>query len=159
MRSGGLAPELRGQGVYSTILHTVEPSRRRGTPKSRATFRLEPDLLDALRALPNQTAFVETTLREALTRLCPVCRGTGQAAGVHLSVSNCKALPIGRLDRATAAQLKTLVRLGRQLLATDLELHASTGDPDLEFRLAREDQVLLSGRIPRGAQAPLRLTH
>jgi hypothetical protein len=128
-------------------------------PKQRMTFRVAPDLAQALRELPNQTAFVEQTLREALGRLCPLCHGTGEAPGVHLEVSNFKRLPVRRLDRAAAAQLKALVRLGRQLLATDLEIVASReGSSDLDFRLAREDEVLLAGRIPRGHQGP-ELTH
>ncbi len=127
------------------------------TLKQRATFRLEPDLAAALRQLPNQTAFVETALREALGRLCPLCHGTGQASGVHLQVSNFKGLAIRRLDRSTAAQLKALVHLGRQLLATQLKLEACE-EEGLAFELAREDQLLLSGEIPRGKRE-VRLTH
>lgn len=127
-------------------------------PKQRMTFRLERELAQALRQLPNQTAFVEDTLREALGRICPLCQGSGQASGVHLSVSNFKSLPKLRLDRSTAAQLKALVRLGRQLLATRLQLDPSEDDFGLDFRLAREDQLLLSGRITQGASG-VRLTH
>jgi hypothetical protein len=122
------------------------------------TFRLEPELAAALRQLPNQTAFVEGTLREAMGRLCPLCHGTGQATGVHLNVSNFKSLPMRRLDRSTAAQLKALVHLGRQLLATQLMLEPSDEDQGLTFRLAREDQLLLSGKIPRG-KPEVRLAH
>jgi hypothetical protein len=118
---------------------------------------LEPELAAALRQLPNQTAFVESVLREALGRLCPLCQGTGHASGVHLNVSNFKGLPIRRLDRSTAAQLKTLVHLGRQLLATQLKLEACE-EEGLAFELAREDQLLLSGEIPRGKRE-VRLTH
>jgi hypothetical protein len=126
--------------------------------KHRVTFRLTADLARALRDLPNQTAFVELALRDALGRLCPTCHGTGEAPGVHLSVSNLKGLPGHRLDRSTAAQLKALVRLGRQLLATELALEASSETADLGFRLAREDEVLLAGRLPLGG-APVKLTH
>ncbi len=129
-----------------------------GDTKQRMTFRVAPDLADALRELPNQTAFVEQTLRDALGRLCPLCHGTGEAPGVHLEVSDFKRLHVRRLDRAAAAQLKALVRLGRQLLATDLEIVASREDSDLDFRLAREDEVLLAGRIPRGHEGT-ELTH
>ena len=122
------------------------------------TFRLEPELAAALKQLPNQTAFVEAALREAMGRQCPLCHGTGQASGVHLNVSNFKSLPIRRLDRSTAAQLKALVHLGRQLLATQLMLEPSDEDQGLAFRLAREDQLLLSGKIPRG-KPEVRLTH
>ena len=144
---------LHSSRVYSTLLYAME---RHGT-KQRMTFRLSPELARGLRELPNQTAFVEQALRDGLGRLCPVCHGTGSASEVHLSVSNFKGLAVGRLDRASALQLQALVRLGRQLLATDLELEAAGGS-DLEFRLAREDEVLLAGRIPRGASGP-RLTH
>jgi hypothetical protein len=121
-----------------------------GHRKQRATFRLDADLLDALRQVPNQTAFVERALREALGRVCPLCEGTGEVPGVHLSVSNLKTLRTPRLDRSAASQLKALVRLGRQLMATELALEPSTDDEQLGFRLAREDQLLLTGRIPRG---------
>jgi hypothetical protein len=129
-----------------------------GITKQRMTFRMSGDLARALRDLPNQTAFVELALREALGRLCPMCHGTGEAPGVHLAISNFKRIPGHRLDRATAAQLKALVRLGRQLLATELALEPSTEGDDLGFRLAREDEVLLSGRIPFGGSA-VKLTH
>jgi hypothetical protein len=115
------------------------------------TFRLPADLAGALRRLPNQTAVVERALRESLGRLCPLCQGSGEAPGVHLQVSNFKELPIGRIDRAEAAQLKALVRLGRALLATQLEIAPSReGAGELGFRLARDEELLLSGRIPRG---------
>jgi hypothetical protein len=122
------------------------------------TFRLPADVARALRDLPNQTTFVELALREALGRLCPMCHGTGEAPGVHLAISNFKGLPGHRLDRSTAAQLKALVRLGRQLLATELALEPTTEGEDLGFRLARADEVLLSGRIPFGGSA-VKLTH
>jgi hypothetical protein len=132
-------------------------SRKAGEPKTRMTFRVTSELAEALRQLPNQTAFVESVLQEALGRMCPLCHGSGEAPDVHLSVSNLKRLPGQRLDRASAAQLKALVRLGRELLATQLELETSREDSGLGFRLAREDRVLLAGRIPRGAE--LKLTH
>jgi hypothetical protein len=113
------------------------------------TFRLEPELAGSLRQLPNQTAFVEEVLREALGRLCPVCHGTGQATGVHLTVSDFKGRHLPRLDRSAARELRAVVRLGRQLLATELEIEAAE-DQDLGFRLAREDELLLKGSIPRG---------
>ena len=130
----------------------------RAKAKQRVTFRVDPELAGALRNLPNQTAFVERTLREALGRLCPVCAGSGEAPDVHLAVSNLKKLEGRRLERDTAAQLQALVRLGRQLLATNLELAATSPDGELEFRLARSNELLLTGRIPRG-QTDLSLTH
>lgn len=136
---------LRRGLAYSILLYAV-PSRS----KHRATFRLEPDLVQALRRLPNQTAFVETALREALGRLCPLCHGAGTVHEVHLAVSDLKNLPGRRLDRSAAEQLKALVRIGRDLLATALEIEASEEAAELDFRLEREDQILLVGRIPRG---------
>jgi len=128
--------------------------------KERMTFRLPPDLAVALRQVPNQTAFVERSLRASLGQICPLCHGTGEASGVHLTVSDLKSLPIG-LDRYAAAQLRALVRLGRALLATRLELEPAT-DSDLAFRLARDEELLLSGRIPYGqayGPAGLKLSH
>ena len=92
----------------------------RAKAKQRVTFRVDPELAGALRNLPNQTAFVERTLREALGRLCPVCAGSGEAP--------------------------------------DVQLAATSPDGELEFRLARSNELLLTGRIPRG-QTDLSLTH
>ena len=125
--------------------------------KRKMTFRVDPGLARALRQLPNQTAFVEAALRQALGQICPLCHGTGQTPDVHLAVTNLKNAR--RIDRVTAAQLRSLVRLGRALLATELEI--APGDPEdaeLDFKLAREDEVLLAGRLRRGARASS-LTH
>ena len=70
--------------------------------KTRVTFRVPAELADALRQLPNQTAFVEAALQDALGRLCPLCHGTGVAPEVHLAVSNFKEFPGLRLDRSSA---------------------------------------------------------
>src|SRR5258706_16217842 len=126
--------------------------------KQRVTFRIDPEIGNLLRQLPNQTAFVEQVLREALARICPLCAGTGEVRDVHLAVSNLKRHAVGPLDRVRAAQLKALGRLGRQLLATNLDLESSSDDGELEFRLAREDELLLTGRIPRGNR-DVTLTH
>ncbi len=133
--------------MYSKLLYMMA----KGANKQRVTYRLDPELAVALKQLPNQTAFVERTLREALSQVCPLCHGTGEASAVHLIVSNLKSCPVGRLDRAAAGRLRALVRLGRQLLATELALEATDGPSELAFRLAREDQTLLTGRIPCGA--------
>ena len=69
-----------------------------------------------------------------------------------MTVSDLKGLPGRRLDRAAASQLKALVRLGRELMATELELEATRGGEQLGFRLARQDELLLTGRIPRAAR-------
>ena len=126
--------------------------------KRKVTFRVDPSLADALRELPNQTAFVERVLREALGRTCPMCAGTGEVADVHLAVSDLKRLGVPRLDRTSAAQLKALVRLGRELLATELDLEPGRERDGLRFRLARENQTLLSGTLPRG-NSPSQLPH
>lgn len=141
---------MRKRRTYSKLLYM-------GEGKRRVTFRLSPDLASALRHQPNQTAFVEAALREALGRTCPLCHGTGETPGARLSVSNLKQLLNGRLDREAAAQLKALVRLGRELLATQLELQASA-DAGLGFRLARQDQLLLAGHIARG-HGEVKLSH
>ena len=142
--------------LYSMATSDARASRPR--TRTRVTYRVGGDLADALRQLPNQTAFVERTLREALAQVCPLCRGSGESASVHLTVSDLKDQPVTRLDRSTAAQLKALVRLGRQLLATQLELEASGEHSGLGFRLAREDQLLLAGIIP-GGEAEVALGH
>jgi hypothetical protein len=131
---------------------------RRNRTKQRVTFRIDSEIGAALRQLPNQSRFVEQVLREALARICPLCAGSGEVRDVHLAVSNLKTLAVGRLDRVSAAQLKALVRLGRQLLATNLELEPSRDDGELEFRLARANELLLTGRIPRG-HGDASLTH
>jgi hypothetical protein len=156
--AGGAAPSdarPQRQSAGRSTTGTDTGARRRAMlryrVRTRTTYRLPADLAEALRRLPNQTTFVERALREALGHVCPVCHGTGLTAGGALAVSDLKAERIGRLDRVTAAQLRSLVRLGRQLLATELAL-AAASDNELEFRLARDDQLLLSGRIARGRQ-------
>jgi hypothetical protein len=126
--------------------------------RTRVTFRLRRDLAANLRQLPNQTRFVEDALQEALGRLCPLCHGNGTAPDVHLAVSDLRKLQVRRLDRTEAAWLKTLVRLGRELLATQLDLEPTGDDAALGFRLARENHVLLAGSIPRGPGG-VRLAH
>ena len=146
---------MRYSQTYSILLYMASPIR------TRMTFRLGPDLAGALRQLPNQTAFVEGALRDALGRLCPLCHGTGEANAVHLTVSDFKVRPIPRLNRSAAVELKALVRLGRQLLATELELEPGGREGELDFRLAREDQLLLYGRIPgeKSGAAEIKLAH
>ena len=141
------------------MLYSMSPSAARPPrERTRVTYRVGSDLAEALRQLPNQTLFVERTLREALAHVCPLCHGSGDSPGVHLAVSNLKHQPMHRLDRASAVQLKALVRLGRQLLATQLDLEATGERGGLGFRLAREDQLLLAGIIPTG-ETELALGH
>jgi len=129
-------------------------------PKQKMTFRIDPELARTLREVPNQTAFVEEALREALGHICPTCHGTGRTATPHLLVSDLKGLRgRGRIDRQVASQLRSLVRVGRALLATQLEIAPDDGDgAELGFRLAREDEILLTGRLRRG-EAELIQTH
>jgi hypothetical protein len=169
--SGSIA-NLRSLCTYSKLLYVMignvaHPGPGRGggadararaaNRRTRVTFRIPDDLAHGLRELGNQTAFVERVLRDALGHLCPLCHGSGHAPGARLEVSDLKALRLGRLDRPSAAQLKTLVRLGRALLATELEL-AAEQQGALGFRLARHQEELLRGSIPRGTNE-LKLTH
>jgi len=136
-------------------LHAGRPDASplaRSARKERMTFRVPADLARSLRQLPNQTAFVERALRESLEQLCPLCHGTGHAVAGSLTVSDLKRDRLGRLDRQAAEQLRALVRLGRELLATELRLRAGAaeGSSELAFELARNRTLLLSGRICRG---------
>ena len=138
---------------------TERHPRRVSQTKQKVTFRVDPMLADALRELPNQTAFVERVLRDALGRTCPMCAGTGEVPDVHLAVSDLKRLGVPRLDRAAAAQLKALVRLGRELLATGLDLEPDGDAEHLSFRLTRANQTLLSGTLPRGTEPGPQIRH
>jgi hypothetical protein len=42
------------------------------------TFKADAELVEALRALPNRSAFIRQALRSALSETCPVCRGSGR---------------------------------------------------------------------------------
>jgi hypothetical protein len=100
----------------------------------RVTFRVPPELVSELRRLPNQTAFVEDAIREALARQCPLCRGKGRLLPPALRVPN------------FAGRLQQIVRLGRRISATELRLahHRRRG---WSFALARRDELLLEGTI------------
>jgi hypothetical protein len=113
----------------------------------RMTFRVEPELARSLRHLPNQTQFVERALKEALGQSCPLCGGCGRLVGGSLRVSDFRSAALPRLERNAAAQLRGLVRFGRRTLATALELEAQPEEGDLGFRIARDDETLLSGRL------------
>jgi hypothetical protein len=111
--------------------------------KTRVTFRVEADLADALRELPNQTRFVEDALRDALGRTCPVCRGDGRLPVRAIRVSNVRRQGIKRLNRDEAQQLQRVYRIGQELAATriDLRKHGRR----VEFSLRRDQQELLAG--------------
>lgn len=122
--------------------------------KTRMTFRIADDLATELRKLPNQTEFVEALLRDALGATCPLCQGSGRvptsANGVRLP--NWRAANLPRLDRETALQLKALVRLAKELAATNIALEALTEDEEdvLQFALERDATPLLRGRLIDG---------
>jgi hypothetical protein len=113
----------------------------------RVTFRLEPELARSLRDLPNQTRFVEQALKQALGELCPLCGGLGRLVGGTMRVSDFRSASLPRLERAAATQLKGLIRFGRRSLATELALEARAGEGELGFRIARDRETLLSGRL------------
>jgi hypothetical protein len=115
--------------------------------KTRVTFRVAEDLAETLRGLPNQTAFVEAALREALREKCPACGGTGRAAGHALRVSNLRRASLGVLERSAALQLKGVVALARHAAATDVLLERGSGDSGIGFAVTRGEQVLLRGTL------------
>jgi hypothetical protein len=115
--------------------------------KTRVTFRVAEDLAETLRGLPNQTAFVEAALREALREKCRACGGTGRAPGYGLRVSNLRSASLGVLQRAAALQLKGVVVLARHAAATDVLLERRRGDIDIAFAVKRGDEVLLRGSL------------
>jgi hypothetical protein len=41
------------------------------------TFKADPALAEALRAVPNRSLFIRTALLAALDSACPLCQGTG----------------------------------------------------------------------------------
>jgi hypothetical protein len=115
--------------------------------KTRVTFRVDSRLATALREVPNQTRFVEKALKDALGKTCPVCRGSGRLAVDSLHVSDFRSAALPKLERAAATLLKELVRFGKRMQATDLRLEAKRGDENLEFRIARDEEILLRGRL------------
>jgi hypothetical protein len=124
------------------------------TMKTRVTFRVAEDLAAALRALPNQTQFVEQALREALRDECPACGGTGRVALRHVRVSNFREQALPPLSREVALQLKSIVELGRRSAATNVELSRTRSG--MNFVLARGDEVLLRGTLAQsGSQLGL----
>jgi hypothetical protein len=115
--------------------------------KTRVTFRVAKDLARSLRDLPNQTAFVESALRAALGRTCPTCDGSGRTRWASVTVSDFKQARLPRLDRDGAMQLKSLVRLARELAASKLDLAARREATGFDFALARGRDVLLRGSL------------
>jgi len=115
--------------------------------KTRMTFRLSEDLAETLRHLPNQTHFVEEALRNSLGTTCPLCEGTGKLLGNRLQVSNLKKSGI-KMTRNEGQYLKQLVRLARDLAATNLHIDKPRlKDNVLDFLLTRNDSILFSGSL------------
>ena len=137
---------LTSAKTYSIMLYM--PTRRTDR-KHRVTFRVASELARALRALPNQTAFVEATLCSALGRTCPLCDGKGRISPPRLGVSDFKQMRLPRLDRRRALKLREVVRMGRRLSATELKLDAADKG-DLSFGLFRKQDLLFRGRIQAG---------
>jgi hypothetical protein len=128
--------------MYSKMLYM------KADVKTRVTFRIDPLLAAALRALPNQTLFVESALLTALGESCPLCEGRGRVPARMLRISDFKRQELPRLSSRLALRLREVVRLGRQLLATDLKLtRDDERDDALSFKLLRHKQTLLSGNI------------
>ena len=119
--------------------------------KTRVTFRVAEDLAESLRSLPNQTAFVEAALREALRDKCPACAGSGRANGAHLRVSNLRRAALGFLERRAALQLRNVVILARHAAATDVRLTRARGASEIEFSVTRGEELLLRGALPAAA--------
>lgn len=126
--------------MYSIVLYM----------KTRVTFRVATDLAETLRRLPNQTAFVEAALREALSETCPACGGSGRTSGHTLHVSNLRRESLGSLQRAAALQLKNVVVLARHAAATDVRLERTPTGHELTFVVTRGEQLLLRGTLPHG---------
>lgn len=120
--------------------------------KTRMTFRIADDLATELRKLPNQTEFVEALLRDALGATCPLCQGSGRVPANGVRLPNWRSANLPRLDRETALQLKALVRLAKELAATNIALEALTEDEEdvLQFALERDATPLLRGRLIDG---------
>lgn len=117
--------------------------------KTRVTFRVDADLADALRELPNQTRFVEDALRDSLGRACPLCRGEGRLSLRKLRVTNVRELGVKRLTREEAQQLQKVFRLGREVAATRIEL--GRHGRRVGFSLHRDKNEILSGVLSASA--------
>jgi len=66
---------------------------------------------------------------------------------MSVAVSDFKQAKLPRLDRDGAIQLKSLVRLARELAASKLDLAANRESTGFEFSLARGRDVLLRGSL------------
>ena len=111
--------------------------------KTRVTFRVDRDLAEALRELPNQTKFVEDALRNALGQTCPVCHGEGRLPPRDIRVSNVREQGIKRLRRDEAQQLQRIYRLGQEVAATRIELRKR--GRRVGFSMRRDEHELIHG--------------
>ena len=118
--------------------------------KTRVTFRVSSDLAEKLRELPNQTNFVEATLRNALGIACPTCGGEGRVFGGRPRLPNFREASLPALDRETALQLQSVVRLARRLAATEVALKKADTD-GLRFSILRGRDLVLQGNVTRNA--------
>ncbi len=50
---------------------------KRSRKEQVITFKADPSLLEALRGVPNRSAFIRAACLAALESTCPLCRGTG----------------------------------------------------------------------------------
>lgn len=130
---------MRSSLVYSIMLYM----------KTRVTFRIQADLADALRELPNQTTFVEEALRTALGRTCPVCAGEGRLALRRLHVTNVRDSGITHLTRHQAQELQKVFRLGQQVAATHIDLERRGSR--VRFTMTRNGGNLLAGTLEQQA--------
>ncbi len=130
---------LTSQTTYSIMLYM----------KTRVTFRVAEELAEALRNLPNQTQFVENAIRDALGMACPVCSGSGRVPG-RVQVQDFRQLGLPTINRATALQLKAVVRLARRVAATEVGLTRSRQGQGLAFEVRRDRDVVLSGQVRDG---------
>ena len=53
------------------------------------TFKVEPELAEALRRMPNTSEFIREAVRDRIGHVCPMCLGTGRVTELqHLAASN-----------------------------------------------------------------------
>jgi hypothetical protein len=55
----------------------TQQKKRRKEPAEVVTLKVEPQLVEAMRHVPNRSAFIRTAILNALQSACPLCQGTG----------------------------------------------------------------------------------
>jgi len=65
--------------TVSVLRSIIQPSRKETEMKKDGivTFKVEKDLWEAMRDIPNRSAFIRSAVVAALAGACPVCNGTG----------------------------------------------------------------------------------